>query len=146
MDGFTATRKEVAASHLADLRLALAKGDLDGLFRHLRVFFADIPYDIHLANEKYYQTVFYLVFRIVGLDIDCEVRTEVGRIDAVVRTASTIFVFEFKLHGTADEALAQIREKRYFEKYLDDGRDVVMVGAAFDPETRNLERWLTARP
>jgi hypothetical protein len=142
IDGFTATRKELAASHLADLRRALNEGDLDDLFHHLRVFFADIPYDIQLSNEKYYQTVFYLVFRIIGLDVDCEVRTEAGRIDAVVKTSTRIFVFEFKLHGTAEEALEQIHQRRYHEKYTADGREVLLVGAAFDPETRNLERWL----
>ena len=145
IDGFTATRKELAASHLADLRRALNEGDLDGLFRHLRVFFADIPYDIQLRNEKYYQTIFYLVFRIVGLDVDCEVRTEAGRIDAVVKTAARIYVFEFKLHGTAEEALQQIYQRRYYEKYAADAREVLLVGAAFDPETRNLERWLVER-
>jgi hypothetical protein len=145
IDGFTATRKELAASHLADLRRALNEGDLEDLFRHLRVFFADIPYDIQLSNEKYYQTVFYLIFRIIGLDVDCEVRTEVGRIDAVVKTSTRIFVFEFKLHGTAEEALQQIHQRRYHEKYTADGREVLLVGAAFDPETRNLERWLVER-
>jgi hypothetical protein len=145
IDGFTATRKELAASHLADLRRALNEGELDELFRHLRVFFADIPYDIQLSNEKYYQTIFYLVFRIIGLDVDCEVRTEAGRIDAVVKTSARIFVFEFKLHGTAEEALEQIHQRRYHEKYTADGREMYLVGAAFDPETRNLERWLVER-
>ncbi len=72
IDGFTATRKELAASHLADFRRAVNEGDLDSLFPHLRVFFADIQ----LSNEKYYQTIFHLVFRIVALDVDCEVRTK----------------------------------------------------------------------
>ena len=58
------------------------------------------------------------------------------------RALACIYVFEFKLQGTAEQALAQIRDKRYFEKYLDDGREIVLVGAAFDPETRNIERWL----
>jgi hypothetical protein len=145
IDGFTATRKELAASHLADLRRALNEGDLDSLLGHLRVFFADIPHDIQLSNEKYYQTVFYLVFRIVGLDVDCEVRTEAGRIDAVVKTEARIFVVEFKLQGTAEKAIQQIHQRRYHEEYTADGREVLLVGAAFDPETRNLERWLVER-
>ncbi len=98
-----------------------------------------------MSNERYYQTVFYLVFRIIGLDVDCEVRTEAGRIDAVVKTPVRIYVFEFKLQGTAEDALAQIHERRYHEKYTADGRELLLVGAAFDPQTRNLERWVVDR-
>jgi hypothetical protein len=123
---------------LEDLRQALLTGDLDATFARLRAFFADIPYDIQLDNEKYYQTIFYLVFRLLGLHITCEVRTENGRIDAVVKTAQRIYLFEFKLKGTARSALKQIKDKRYFEKYLSDGRPIVLVGAAFSPKTRNL--------
>jgi len=144
MGVFTPVRKELSASHLAKLLGALKGGDLELLFRHLRVFFENVPYDITLANEKYYQTIFYLVFKILGAQIDCEVRTAAGRIDAVVKTDTRIYLFEFKLHGTAEEALSQIRDKRYSEKYLDDGRDIVLVGAAFDPDTRNLEHWLSS--
>ena len=142
MDVFTPVRKELAASHLAKLTKALKEGDIELLFKHLRVFFENVPHDITLAHEKYYQTIFYLVFKIIGTQIDCEVRTAAGRIDAVAKTHARIYVFEFKLHGTAEEALAQIREKRYFEKYLDDGREIILVGAAFDTGTRNIESWL----
>jgi len=141
---FTPVRKELAASHLSQLVAALKAGDLDRLYHHLRIFFENVPYDISLANEKYYQTIFYLVFKIIGVQIDCEVRTAAGRIDAVVETSDRIFIFEFKLHGTAEEALAQIRDNHYAEKYLDHGKLIMLVGAAFDPDTRNLEHWLTA--
>jgi len=73
------------------------------------------------------------------------VRTEAGRIDAVVKTAARIFVFEFKLQGTAEEALQQIHERRYHEKYTADSRELLLVGAAFDAVTRNLEHWLVER-
>ena len=123
---------------------SLKAGDLDTCLRRLQVFFAAIPNSIQLRHEKYYQTIFYTVFTLIGQEIEAEVTTNIGRIDAVAKTDSTIFIFEFKLQGTAEEALEQIREKRYFEKYLADGRDLVLVGAAFDPETRNLERWLSS--
>jgi hypothetical protein len=99
-----------------------------------------------LSNEKYYQTIFFVLLRLLALDVDCEVRTEVGRIDAVVKTAERIFVFEFKLQGTAEDSLQQIHQRRYHEKYTADSRELLLVGAAFDPETRNLERWLVERP
>jgi hypothetical protein len=75
--------------------------------------------------------------------MESEVHTETGRIDAIIKTRNRIYLFEFKLHDTAESALAQIKEKRYPERYLADGRPITLVGAAFDPKTRNLERWVT---
>ncbi len=57
-------------------------------------------------------------------------------------TDSHVFIFEFKLHDTAKAALAQIHEKAYHEKYLNTGRQIILIGAAFDPKTRNLDDWL----
>lgn len=71
-----------------------------------------------------------------------EERTSAGRIDAVVETARRVFVFEFKLRGTAEEALAQIRDRKYHEKFLGSGKEIALVGAAFDETTRNIEAWV----
>jgi hypothetical protein len=146
VESYTNVEKSIVPAYLRRLLAALESGDLDRAMQTLRIFFADIPYDIQLNNEKYYQTIFFVLLRLLALDVDCEVRTESGRIDAVVKTAARIFVFEFKLQGTAEEALEQIHQRRYHEKYTADGRELLLVGAAFDPETRNLERWLVERP
>jgi hypothetical protein len=61
----------------------------------------------------------------------------------VVKTAERIYLFEFKLRGSAEDALRQIREKGYVEAYRNDGRELLCVGVAFDPATRNLGKWLT---
>jgi hypothetical protein len=145
VESYTNVEKSIVPAYLRRLLAALESGDVDRAMQTLRIFFADIPYDIQLSNEKYYQTIFFVLLRLLALDVDCEVRTEAGRIDAVVKTAARIFVFEFKLQGTAEEALQQIHQRRYHEKYTADGREVLLVGAAFDPETRNLERWLVER-
>ena len=129
---------------LFDIIDSLNAGDLDTCFRHLRALFAKIPNNIQLEHEKYYQTIFFTIFTLLGREIDAEVSTNIGRIDAVAKTDSTIYIFEFKLQGTAEEALEQIRERRYYERYLADGRDILLVGAAFDPGVRNLERWVTS--
>ena len=65
-------------------------------------------------TERHYQVVFYLVFKLMGQFTQAEVRTAIGRADAVVKTADYIYVFEFKLTGTAEEALKQIDEKVTF--------------------------------
>ncbi len=104
----------------------------------LSCFFANIPANITVKREKYYQTLFYAVFVLIGARTHAECWTNRGRVDAVVETPCGIYVFEFKLNGTASAALAQIKEKGYHEKYLRRGKKVTLVGAAFDAEMRNL--------
>jgi hypothetical protein len=125
---------------------ALRESRLEDLLDTLRLFFAKIPNTITLDHEKYYQTIFFTVFKLIGAVVEAEVSTNIGRIDAIVKTATDIFVFEFKLDGTARRAMEQIRKMRYFEPYLDDGRRVTLVGAAFSKKTRNLGKFLVEAP
>ena len=67
-----------------------------------------------------------------------QARGEYERVDAVVETPCGLYVFEFKLNETAAEALAQIKEKGYHEKYLRAGKKLTLAGVAFDAEMRNL--------
>ena len=78
----------------------------------------------------------------MGQYIDVEVDTAIGRADAVVKHQDAIYVFEFKLNGTAEQALQQIDDKGYLIPYLADGREIVKVGVEFSAETRNISRWL----
>ncbi|WP_288149778.1 ATP-binding protein [Phocaeicola sartorii] len=120
----------------------LRSGDIEAFLNRLTCFFADFPYELNVKTERHYQVVFYLVFKLMGQFTQAEVRTAKGRADAVVKTADYIYVFEFKLNGTAGEALKQIDEKGYLLPYTADGRRVVKVGVAFDAEKRNLGEWL----
>ena len=120
----------------------LRKGEVDAFLTRLRAFFADFPYELNAATERHYQVVFYLVFKLMGQFTQAEVRSAKGRADAVVKTADYIYVFEFKLNGTAERALQQIDDKGYLIPYLMDGRKLVKVGVEFSAEKRNLDRWL----
>ena len=142
IDRFSSVRKEMAASFLNRMIRSLDDGDLDTFFDVLRSFFADIPYDLQIRNEKYYQSIFYLVFTLMGLRIDAEVRTHRGRADAVVETDSTVFIFEFKLYDTKESALAQIKERQYDLKYRGSGKTIHLVGAEFSEEERNVAEWV----
>ena len=119
----------------------LRKGDTGAFMTRLRAFFADFPYELNDKTERHYQVVFYLVFKLMGQFVDAEVQSARGRADAVVKTADYIYVFEFKLNGTVEEALAQIDDRDYLIPYSVDGRRLVKVGAEFDPKKRNLGRW-----
>ncbi|MDM8519163.1 ATP-binding protein [Anaerolineales bacterium HSG6] len=131
--------------YLYELIDCLREGDLEGMFEYLNVFFATVPYDLHIKNEKYYQTIFYSVFQLIGLQIEAEVKTNKGRIDAVVETTDSIYIFEFKLFGTAEEALTQIKEKNYAQKYLKHGKQILLVGVEFDQQKKNIGTWLVEK-
>ncbi len=120
----------------------LRAGEVDAFLNRLQAFFADFPYELSDATERHYQVVFYLVFKLMGQFTDAEVRSARGRADAVVKTPKYIYVFEFKLNGTAEQALQQIDEKGYLIPYQADGREVVKVGVEFSAEKRNIGRWL----
>lgn len=142
LTGFSEQVPTMAGSSLEDLLMAIRRDDLHAFFDTLKIFFANVPYTIQLKNENYYQTIFYLIFTLMGLRIQVEVTTNRGRIDAVVETNDVIYVFEFKLTGTAEEALAQIQEKGYAEKYRDGKKKIRIFGVSFDPTERNVGRWV----
>lgn len=119
----------------------LMRGDVNGCMERTRSFFASIPYDLENNLEKHYQTVFYLLFRLMGQYVDAEVKSAIGRADVVVKMTDTIYVFEFKVDGSAEEALAQINSKQYAIPYKSDHRKVVKVGVNFDSATRTIGEW-----
>lgn len=121
----------------------LESGDVNAFTTRLRAFFAGIPYELNDKTERHYQVIFYLVFRLMGQFTEAEVRNCKGRADAVVKTPDYIYVFEFKLEGTAEEALAQIDDKGYLIPYTTDGKQLVKVGANFSAKERNLEKWIS---
>ena len=108
----------------------------------LQAFFADFPYELNDKTERHYQVVFYLVFKLMGQFTEAEVRSARGRADAVVKTPKYIYVFEFKLNGTAEEAIWQIDEKGYLVPYQADGRKLIKVGVEVSAIERNISRWL----
>jgi hypothetical protein len=120
----------------------LRAGNTDGFMARLWSFFANLPYELNDRTERHYQVVFYLVFTLLGQFARAEARSAKGRADAVVWTEEAVFVFEFKLNGTAEEALRQIDEKAYALPYEAGGRKVVKIGAEFDKAERNIGRWL----
>ena len=120
------------------------QGDVDAFLERLQSFLADTPYELARDLELHYQNVLFIVFRLVGLYTQVEYHTNRGRIDLVLKTDRYIYVMEFKLDGTADEALRQIEEKGYAEPFAHDGRRVIKVGVNFSSSVRNIERWVVA--
>ena len=119
----------------------LETGDADAFLTRLRAFFAGIPYELNDKTERHYQAVFYLVFKLLGQFIEVEEHSAKGRADAVIKTKDFIYVFEFKLDGSADDALKQIDEKGYLLPYDMDHRQQIKIGVSFDSAERNLGEW-----
>ena len=123
----------------------LMKGDVDSCLERTRSFFASIPNDLDNKTEKHYQTIFYLLFRLMGQYVESEVKSSVGRADVVVKLQDAVYVFEFKYDGTPEEALAQIDSEQYAISYRADGRRVVKIGVNFDSATRTIGGWKIAK-
>ncbi|WP_455674102.1 ATP-binding protein [Phocaeicola sp.] len=117
-------------------------GDYESFFRRLQSFFADTPYELARDLERHYQNVLFIVFKLVGFYVKVEYHTSEGRIDLVLQTDRFIYIMEFKLDGTAEEALRQINEKHYAQPFAADERKLFKIGVNFSAQTRNIEKWI----
>ena len=124
-------------SFIKDLRV----GNVNECMERMKSFFASIPNKLNNKEEKHYQTIFYLFFRLMGQYINVEVDTAIGRADAVVKMQDAIYVFEFKVDGTPEEALAQINSKGYAIPYQAETLRIIKVGVNFDSATRTIGDW-----
>ncbi len=122
-----------------NLKTSLFAGNMDLFVENLTILFAQIPYQIVIPNkEAYYQLIIYLTLKILGLEIIAEDNTNKGRIDAVIFVPNYIYIIEFKFSSSTKQALLQIKDKKYYEKYLADNRQVCLVGMNFDYDNRTV--------
>ncbi|MBR1485022.1 MAG: ATP-binding protein [Prevotella sp.] len=118
-------------------------GDLPAFIEAIRTFFAGVPYQLAQdnQNEHYYHSLLYTLLMAFGADVVAEEPTAKGRADITLRMPRGIYVMELKYDKPADDALAQIDEPGYAEKYRLDGRPVTKVGISFSSEERNIAEW-----
>ena len=130
-------------SFIMKLVLALNDGNIDVAMMLLRSFYSSIPYDAEKQDENHYKTIFYLIF-VLATDyvVRTEERSAAGRCDALIETDDTIYLFEFKLDGTAEEALKQIDDKGYAIQYEAGDKKIVKIGVNFENDRRTIERWV----
>jgi len=127
---------------------ALERSNVEDFMVLLKAFYASIPYDLEEnrdKDEKYYQLIFYLLFTLMGQFVEAEVKSATGRADAIVKTADSIYVFEFKMdeNATAQDALAQINDKGYLIPYTADNRRLIKIGVAFSIQSKGVKEWIT---
>ena len=136
------SRREAHSARLYDLLLA---NDFAGLETLFRAFFASIPYEWYTSNdiatyEGYYASVFYSYFAALESDVTVEDSSSHGRLDMAVRFNDNVYLFEFKVVEMAPEgaAMAQLKERRYADKYRGLGQPIYLIAVEFSKETRNL--------
>ena len=130
----------------------LEANDFAGLESLFQAFFASIPYEWYTNNdiaryEGYYASVFYSYFAALGLDITVEDSTSHGRLDMAVRFNDDVYLFEFKVVEMAPEgaAMAQLKEKRYADKYRGTGRAIHLIAVEFSKDARNVASFQVER-
>ena len=127
--------------------VAMRKGDVKTLQTMFTSFLASIPYTIRRKEdererERYFQYTFYLIMRLISVyTVHIEKVQSQGRVDCIIETPGYVYIFEFKLDGSADEALLQIEEKGYAREYESDSRVIYKIGASFSSETGTIEDW-----
>ena len=135
-----------------DVLDALEGGDTGRLCSLFTSFLSSIPYtmrrkDDEVERERYFQYTFYLILRLISVyTVYVEKVQSQGRVDCVLETPQYVYIFEFKLDGTADEALRQIEEKGYANEYASDTRTLYKIGASFSSETGTIGDWKCIEP
>ena len=127
---------------VVNLARALVRGDMDGMLCLLQTFLSTVPYCDRTDYEGHYQQMLYIIFSLLGAYVDVEVRTPMGRVDMVMRTATTLYIVELKLNQSAEAAIQQIDLKNYPERFALCGLPMVKVSINFDMERHTLKDWM----
>ena len=117
-------------------------GDMDLALHAMQAFLAGIPYHLGSRDERGFETTFWLIFTLLGIQLETEFKTATGRIDAVLKAPDAIWVMEFKYDKDAQTALRQIDEKGYLVPFTSDGRKLYKVGVNFSAQTRTVDEWV----
>ena len=131
----------VSAFNIKNFVLELEAGKVESFMRRMEALFADNDYRVQGNQELYFQNVLYVFFKLLGFYVEVERPTSDGRMDLIVKTADYIFIFEFKLDKSADEALRQIEDKGYAQPYAADPRRLYKIGVNFNSERRCIGEW-----
>ena len=148
---YTSARKDASGEFMINQFLgAMRKGDIERVLTLTKALMASIPYDSLpedklFLREQNYQTAVYLIFLLMGQYVRTEVHSAVGRSDVEVETSNAIYIFEFKVGGKPQDAIAQIKEAGYAEKYSASEKNIFLVGVSIDENERTLGDWLVEK-
>ena len=133
-------------SFIRDSARMLREGNADGFLTGLQTLLAGVSYELTgTKSEIFFENNLYVIFTMLGFDVQTEYHTSDGRIDVLIRTPKYVYIIELKRDSTPEAALAQINSKHYEYPFRADNRAIVKIGANFSTTTRNLTGWLIER-
>ena len=153
MDNFLARMMNLGGTNTrgvaGNFYAALLHHNIEEAMQSMQAFFASIPYlefgkkelDDITKYEAYYEVLTYVVFSIFNCRTFTQVKVARGKTDVVVFMRDAVYVMKLKMHGTAEEALAQIDSKDYAIPYKAEGKPIVKIGIAFSKETKTVSEW-----
>jgi hypothetical protein len=128
---------------IKDLNQAFLTKDLLKVRKILHSLLADLPYEVYQnQSEGLFHGLIHLIFSYLGMFVSSEVHSSQGRADAVVETLTDVYIFEFKFNKTAQEALTQIADNKYADKYLASDKIITGIGVNFNSTKRGIDEWL----
>ena len=145
IDYLTNQRMEKTRYEL-NIKNALRNKDFNSFINHLKTVFATIPYQNYANNiiskyEGYYSSVIFVYLMALGYDVIAEDTTNKGRIDLTLKMKDKILIIEFKVDEERDKPIKQIKERRYYEKYLNENKEIYLIGMVFSSKVKNIEKW-----
>ena len=157
LEAFTYKVSSTVGNALIKMEAALESGILTQFIDQLKILLADISYHLHPKGKKdptpkqvakafaawegYFQTIIYLICTFLNLHVQTEITKHQGRLDLLVETADFLYLMEFKLDEPAEDAIAQIKSRKYAQSYKNSPKKLILVGIGFSKEERNVESW-----
>ena len=138
---YTPVNENQGPALVAQLTRDIRGGKVETFMQRLQAIFADTDYRIVGKRELYFHNAVSLIFKMLSFNVQTERPANGGRMDMIVTTQNYIYIFEFKIDKSADEAIKQIKEKGYHLPFAVDARPTVLIGVNFSSEKRTIEEW-----
>ena len=138
---YSSVKEAESRVFVVDFRKEMQEGRVDDFMKRLQSMFAGISYEMKFDEERNVQNAILILFSLIGMNVDTEVRTSDGRIDILVRTDRYVYIMELKYDSSAEEALAQIDRKEYALPWAIDSREVIEIGINYSSEKRRIDEW-----
>ena len=143
ISAFSHSPRSTSTPAVVRLYRSFEANDVEEVVAMINDLFQSIPHQLFInSKENLYHALIHLLFTYLGQYTTSEVSVLRGRVDAVVRTSTHVYILEFKLDGSAEEALAQIREREYAAAHRVASREVVTIGINFSSKEKRVSEWL----
>lgn len=138
---YTSLPESKSAAFVSNFVREVENGKPELFMKRLEALFADGDYQVMGDAELYFQNVVWIIFKMIGFYTEVERHTTDGRMDMLIQTSDYIYILEFKIDKSADEALQQIEDKQYAKPFENDGRHIYKLGINFSTKTKHIDGW-----